>query len=101
MLTNGNMKLHYRSRNGWVMSLTLTNWGWHEVRQTLIPISSDLPPAPEELLYLISCGCRSECGSKCSCRIAGLPCSMICSRCKGRSCLNGAEVINANDPDYS
>ncbi|KAJ8875534.1 hypothetical protein PR048_023429 [Dryococelus australis] len=45
-------------------SRTPTDWGWREVRQTLIPISSDLSPAPEGLLHLMSCGCICECGSK-------------------------------------
>ncbi|KAJ8876682.1 hypothetical protein PR048_021129 [Dryococelus australis] len=34
-------------------SLTPTEWGWRKVRQTLIPISSNLPPAPESF-YILS-----------------------------------------------
>ncbi|KAJ8883074.1 hypothetical protein PR048_014913 [Dryococelus australis] len=43
---------------------------------------------------------RSECGSKCSCSIAGLSCSIICMKCRGRSSLNGVEDNDANNPDH-
>lgn len=35
------------------------NWGWQTVDGVLRPIKTDLPPAPEFLLTVISCSCKT------------------------------------------
>lgn len=73
-------------------SLLPENWGWKKIDGTLVPVTTILPPAPDELLHMISCGCKSECGARCCCRTAGLDCSMMCLHCRGRSCSNDTPV---------
>ena len=64
-------------------------WGWHLQQGQLLPIQTDLPPAPEELLNVIRCGCTTDCSSqRCSCRKVGLGCTNACGGCRGTSCLN-------------
>ena len=50
-----------------------------------------------ELLKIVRCGCKGLCGTKCSCRKAGLKCSSTCKECHGPACSN-APVIEP-DPD--
>ncbi|GFS25687.1 hypothetical protein ElyMa_007033100 [Elysia marginata] len=64
-------------------------WGWHLYSGRLDPCTTDLPPAPELLLKMIRCNCKSDCRPKrCPCRKHGLECSLACAECKGISCLN-------------
>ena len=66
-----------------------TGWGWR-INSTgmLIPIETDKPVAPDNVLKMISCGCKSGCGRSCGCRKAGLKCSVMCSQCYGFMCSN-------------
>ena len=51
-----------------------------------VPVKATLPPAPERLLKVIRCGCKSSCDTKrCVCRKHGLVCTTACSDCKGVS----------------
>ncbi|GFO09069.1 hypothetical protein PoB_003557400 [Plakobranchus ocellatus] len=48
-------------------------WGWQLSSGRLDPCTTDLPPAPELLLKMIRCNCKSDCRSKCcTCRKHGL-----------------------------
>ena len=38
-----------------------TDWGWNLIDGKLFPIYTDKPPAPEELLCLIACKCKTDC----------------------------------------
>ncbi|WAR17805.1 hypothetical protein MAR_032399 [Mya arenaria] len=52
-----------------------TDWGWHVRNQMLYPIKTDISSAPESLLKIIKCNCKSNCDSKrCTCRKHGLDC---------------------------
>lgn len=69
-------------------SLPPEEWGWSIQDSCLIPINSDQDPAPQSLLELVRCHCKSGCGTmrrKCHCQ--GLDCSLACSQCRG-VCLN-------------
>ena len=58
-------------------------WGWKMSESGLTPIQTDLLPAPEDLLKVITCGCTTDCGSlQCSCRKNGLKCTLACGNCK-------------------
>ncbi|KAJ8881673.1 hypothetical protein PR048_018159 [Dryococelus australis] len=68
--------------------------------QSLIPVATELPPAPNDLLQLISCACKAECATRCSCSTASLSCSMMCAHCRGRSCHNESNPEHEEDtPD--
>ena len=69
--------------------LEATDWGWEEQDNKLIPIMTDMPPAPQSLLER----CASN---RCTCRKHGLECCPMCGECKGTSCLN-SPVINEEE----
>lgn len=74
-------------------------WGWKHVGDTLVPITTEDPPAPEVLLKTIFCRCTKDCGSgKCGCRKAMLNCSAACLHCQGK-CLNGVPVYDEDDDE--
>ena len=69
------------------------DWGWRLEGNSLVPITTDKEPAPEELLNVIRCNCRltskNPCGGKqCSCRANGLNCVAACGDCRGTDCQN-------------
>ena len=47
------------------------DWGWRVYMDTLIPVRTDQPPAPERLLNLVSCKCKTGCSRGCGCRRVG------------------------------
>ena len=65
-----------------------TNWGWVKKNGTLYPFPTDKPIAPNKLLEMISCGCKSGCNKNCSCKKVSLHCSNMCKECHGRTCSN-------------
>lgn len=52
------------------------DWGWKLIDNTLEPVQTLLPPAPEKLLNTIFCNCKKGCSAKCGCRKVGLFCSL-------------------------
>ena len=76
------------------------DWGWIKDSKGLVPIATTRDPAPQSILTYISCQCRKGCTKACSCRKAGLKCSIICKNCCGQSCDNKADIIiNDNEED--
>lgn len=55
-------------------------WGWQRNKHGLTPVTIRKDPAPQSLLKLISCKCKTTCGG---CRKMGLKCSIICGTCNG------------------
>ena len=56
--------------------------------------------APEEILKIIRCNCKTECGNRrCSCRKADLPCTAACGPCQVDGCDNVAGAVNSNSAD--
>lgn len=69
-------------------SLPPNEWGWKFQDSCLIPVHSDQDPAPQCLLEMVRCHCKSGCGTmRCKCRRQGLDCSLACSECRG-VCVN-------------
>ena len=68
--------------------LVATEWGWKSENGKLIPVPTDLPPAPDKILNMISCNCKNGC--QCGCRKLGVPCSTMCKECTGVDCLYAA-----------
>ena len=68
-------------------------WGWRLTHGCLIPVPTELLPAPDKLLKMISCcSCKKFCSRQCSCRRAQLPCSPMCKNCMGLDCSNTQPV---------
>ena len=68
--------------------LPATNWGWIKNECTLYPVLTDKAIAPDNLLELISCGCKSNCTGNCGCRNISMNCTTMCKECHGRKCSN-------------
>ena len=76
-------------------------WGWKNSSGQLLPIKTDMPPAPMELLRLFRCNCKTGCDtSRCTCRNHGLECSLACGECKGLQCSNSSNSID-DEQDFS
>lgn len=69
-------------------------WGWKIEQNKYLPVYTLDPVAPDDLLNLIYCNCKGNCGNRCTCRKAALPCSHICGNCLGTSCSNCPEFNN-------
>ena len=75
-------------------------WGWKIVNGRMLPIQTDRQPAPDKLLKVIRCKCKTECRTaRCTCKKHGLECSPMCSDCRGLSCFNSFTIENVID-DY-
>lgn len=75
------------------------DWGWRNSKNGLMPIPTLQDAAPQELLKLISCKCAKGCNVACSCRKAGLHCSIMCGFCQGKSCSNTVDVDELDDDE--
>ena len=65
------------------------HWGWKRCGGKLMPVLTNMPSAPDELLKMIQSNCRKDCYSmRCMCRKYILKCSPACSNCKGSACAN-------------
>lgn len=67
-------------------------WGWKRVQTNLAPITTLEPVAPENLLNLVFCKCKTGCGAMCGCRKAGINCTTVCNNCHG-NCLNSTSTV--------
>ena len=73
--------------------LSPLQWGWNLVDGKYMPIPTDMLPAPEDMMSVLSCKCKtttkSPCGTLlCSCRRNGMPCMAACKHCSGEECEN-------------
>ncbi len=65
------------------------NYGWKQGINRLIPIMTNLPPAPASLLSAIRCGCKGHCDTRrCNCKGIGLRCTAACKHCDHENCKN-------------
>ncbi len=78
-----------------------TDWGWMTKDENLVPVMTDLPPAPDELLRGIRCNCTTDCSTaRCNCRKHSLECSPACGQCRSIGCSNStAADISDEDND--
>ena len=64
--------------------------------ELLLPIMTNLEPAPKKLLETVYCSCKAGCNTRrCTCRAHGLDCTRACGQCKGESCTNSPK------PDFN
>ena len=55
------------------------DWGWQVIAGKLLPVMSDLKPAPQSLLKITRCSCKSDFKMiKCTCRKLEPTCSSVC-----------------------
>ena len=81
--------------------LNPTEWGWKQSKNGLVPILTDLPVAPTDILKFIICNCKAkknQCGSNhCSCVKHGLKCVEACGHCGGQQCKNTPNIDMSED----
>ncbi|GBN38027.1 hypothetical protein AVEN_264973-1 [Araneus ventricosus] len=63
-------------------------WGWVLKDNSLVPIQTLLPPAPEKPLNTIFCNCKKGFNYNCGCKRVGLFSSQLYSNCQGNSYSN-------------
>jgi len=78
--------------------LNPVEWGWKLVDGKYSPVETDLDPAPDNLLNILRCKCKSDtphaCSSRiCSCVKHGLRCVPACKHCYGELCQNVQPVV--------
>ena len=50
----------------------------------LLPVQYNMDVVPKALLKVVRCNCKMGCDTlRCSCRKAGLDCSIDCGECRG------------------
>lgn len=75
-------------------SLDTHKFGWELKSNMLRAKTTDLEPAPANLLSNIRCGCKGNCETKrCNCKKFSMKCTTACGECKGISCLNSVRII--------
>ena len=61
-------------------------------------ITTDLLPAPDDLLRIIRCNCKSDCGTmRCTCKKNGI--AFVCGNCKWSGCMNSTTKEDVSDDD--
>lgn len=70
--------------------LDACTWGWEKRDNILVPVPMGIPVAPDKILKMISCGCKTNCGKRCKCRKGDIKlyCTPMCSTCNGQTCTN-------------
>ncbi len=69
--------------------------GWEQaVDGEIVPTKCLELPAPEAVLELIKCGCRTQCSHNCSCIKNTLPCTALC---KCRDCENTVDYTISDE----
>ena len=54
------------------------DWGWHVLDGRFMPIMTDQPAPPPEILEVVRCSCKKDCSTKrCTCKKHGLPCTPL------------------------
>ena len=77
------------------------DWGWKKDGQSFMPIMTDKEVGAEDLLKVIRCGCKGSCDSnRCTCRKAGLCCTLSCKECHGSLCNNTNDEGAISDDDF-
>ena len=79
------------------VNLPPTDWGWILIDGSHKPILNENDPAPENILHIISCDCKSGCERNCECRRSGLNCSTMCGYCVGYGCENRSQILDEDD----
>ena len=68
--TSGSVKYHslivYHQIQEWLgVEMSYVDWGWKLSAGNLLPIMTDLQPAPQKFLEVVRCVCKSACDTMC------------------------------------
>ena len=76
-------------------------WGWIVTENGIHPTPTDIAAAPDSLLKVIRCSCKTDCKSqRCSCRKHDLKCTLACTHCCGTDCQNASLTpLQEDEPD--
>ena len=94
------LRVYYRIRQwqGTEAGMSPQDWGWKESDGTLIPVTTELDPAPNKLLRIVRCNCQTDCSTlRCSCRKQGLNCSVACGNSRESGCCNSYPEMDLDD----
>lgn len=96
----GHFKRVYLQIQTWLgREILPEEWGWKYECGILMPQTMTQPPAPDALIKMIFCTCKTGCGASCGCRKSGLHCTVACLECNGNSCTNPSPTIHINEID--
>ena len=86
------VRLVYHQVQAWLeQDLDPTEWGWKIKEGCHVPVTSQLPAAPDEILEIIHCGCKTGCKQhQCSCVRHGIMCGPGFVNCTD-NCENRAD----------
>ena len=74
---------------GMAKEMNPVDWGWKLEDNEYVPTMTDKAAAPENLLNMVHCNCKTSCRTqRCSCRRYGLPCMPACGSCQLENCDN-------------
>jgi len=81
------------------------DWGWKLTEGTYVAIPTDMLPAPDDMLSVIACKCKTTtknpCSSMlCSCRKNGMHCMAACKHCCGEECENVHQLNSYADETF-
>ena len=94
------LRVYYQIRQwqGTEVGMSPQDWGWKESDGALFPVTTDLDPAPNDLLQIVRCNCQTDCSTlRCSCRKHGLYSSVACGNCRGSGCCNSNPEMDLED----
>ena len=78
----------YNNPNPVLPPVTECGWICDPETNTTSPVHCLLPPAPDDVLEFVKCGCATTCSKNiCSCFKGGVPCTPLC-KCNDDECLN-------------
>lgn len=78
--------------------LNASDFGWFVANGRLMPIKTKKYPAPQRLLSIIHCKCKTNCETRrCTCKKHGLECNEACGECRGQSCSNCVRIDMETD----
>ena len=70
------------------------DWGWKMVDDNFVPVPTDQPVAPDNLLKIVRCSCKTDCSTKRCTYIKNQPkCMSACADCSGKDCKNAVVLF--------
>ena len=103
--TSGSFKYHslrvYHQNPEWLgVEMSSMDWGCKVSAGNLLPIMTDLQPAPQKFLEVVRCGCKSVCDTmRFSCGKHGITCTIACSECRDVCANTTNDIDSESDKD--
>ena len=87
-------------------NLHSTDWRWQVCDNGFVPQQTTRAPAPEYLLHIIRCNCKTDCSTtRCNCKKHNIECTPACGNCRGSGCTNSSlfedDEEDSTDDDFS